>query len=427
MKDYEYDNYLDGRINKYKSPFFHIYLEGESPITNNGFKHVSNRDYASFIHEYIHYIQQITTPYGIKYNSYFVYSLILFRSYIETNKTISTPVVLKEAVQEAQKLESELCEKNGSKDFTKGCIEEIEINPSDIISAKINKTAVNIGVYDFTNNKAFEIGFQFGYTCVMESMAHLIQSLVNPDLYHAEVPYKSAQIICAKILPELKDDTKLLISICYTALFFDNPGYAFIEILQNVNTLEDGMQLFQRYMQSYSIIFQGETMPNYRMMHILMDKFVQHLQALLGSDLIYFKNVIDNCKNESSSGQSLLLNSLYGEDLNKHETLKSLLDFYGFPAVDSNNTSLAVPYDPNTNRPYLETGCLVSLELIYERFTKSKNNKTCIRYSICNRISRRDNKDLINEFCAEEQWKKELPCLFTGAVHYFKLKEKKIF
>lgn len=55
----------------------HIYLKGESPITMEGNKEVSKRDYASIIHEYVHCIQQITTPYGIIYNKYFTTNLIL--------------------------------------------------------------------------------------------------------------------------------------------------------------------------------------------------------------------------------------------------------------------------------------------------------------------------------------------------------------
>ena len=67
MELFEYDNHFDARINSYKCNFFHMNLEGKSPINNNGtFNKVSLRDYASFIHEYIHYIQQITTPYGLK-------------------------------------------------------------------------------------------------------------------------------------------------------------------------------------------------------------------------------------------------------------------------------------------------------------------------------------------------------------------------
>lgn len=424
MTQFGYDSLLNGRTNKYESNFFHIYLEGESPLKNFGYKDVSIRDYASFIHEYIHYIQQITTPYGLKYNKYFTNSLLFFREHIESNETLTTPILLEEVNQAAEDFKSELLNKNGSRDFSKGNIDDIEIKEEDITIAKENATAVNVGVYDFVNNRHFEEGFQFGYTCIMESMAHLVQSLINPELFHREIPYQSAQIICDKIRPDLKSDTKLLISICYTSLFSNNPGHAFFEILKSANINESGIDLFRRYMRDYSVTFQEVSMPIYRMMHCLMDEFIKNLQVLLGNDLIYLKEVMSNCKVGSSSGTSILLEIIYNENLLKTESLEKLLDFYGFPAIDSNNSDIVVPCNQETGKPYAETAYLLSLELIVARLKEVDGKKECIRYSICDRITRENNKELIDENCAEFQWNKKLPCLFSAGLSYWRLSGK---
>nr|WP_320020820.1 hypothetical protein [uncultured Draconibacterium sp.] len=424
MEHFEYDNGFDSRTNKYNSSFFHIFLEGVSPISNSGFNKVDKIDYASFIHEYIHYIQQITTPYGIKYNRYFNNNLILFREYISSTDVISLPVNLVEDIEPARQLELELREKNGSKDFRSGYISDIEINPIDIQRSKDDDTAVNIGVYDFENDKAFENGFQFGYTCVIESMAHLIQSLVNPELFHDKVPYESAQIICDKIRPDLRNDTKLLISICYIALYFNNPGCAFFDILQSVNKNENGTQLFKRYMRDYPRTFLGEEIPNYRMMHKLMDDFLYGLDVLIGNDLIYIKGIIENCKHESSSGESVLLNIIYSGDLGRNQDLMELLNFYGIPAIDSSDNDIVIPFNPDTNRPYIETASLLSLEIISTRLKQIDNKTVCSRYPKCDKISRNYDKDIIDENCAEFQWKKSKSCLFTMGLSYWRMLEK---
>jgi hypothetical protein len=425
MENFEYNNGLDNRTNKYSSSFFHIYLEGESPISNSGFNKVDKRDYASFIHEYIHYVQQITTPYGIKYNKYFNNNLILFREFISSTDIISLPVCLVEDIEPAKQLELELKEKNGSKDFRKGYISDIEINPLDIQYSKENDSSVNIGVYDFENDKVFEDGFQFGYTCVIESMAHLIQSLVNSELFHDKVPYESAQIVCDKIRPDIRNDTKLLISICYIALYFNNPGCAFFDILQSVNKNENGVQLYKRYMRDYPRTFLGEQMPNYKMMHKLMDDFLCGLDVLIGNDLIYIKEIIKNCKLESSNGDSVLLNILYLGDLNRNQDLMKLLDFYGIPAIDSSSNDIVIPFNPATNRPYIETASLLSLEIILTRLKQIENKTVCSRYSKCDKVSRDNNKDIIDGNCAEFQWNKSKPCLFTKGLSYWRMQEKK--
>lgn len=418
MEFFEYDDNLDGRINLYKSNFFHIYLEGESLINNdNRFNRISTRDYGSFVHEYIHYIQQITTPYGIKYNSYFNNNLILYRELVNSKEVINLPLELEEVIEPAKLMELELKEKNGSKYFSKGNIDDIEISDLDIQSAKEKNAAVNIGIYDFENNKAFVDGFQFGYWCVIESMAHLVQSLVNPELFHSKVPYESAQLICNKIRPDLQHDTKLLISICYVALYFNNPGLAFFDILKSADADENGLKLYQRYMTDYSRNFMGREMPNYRMMHIMLDDFAFKLGALVGNELDYYKGVFERCKYESSRGNSLFLSVLYEGNFSNIQDFSTVLNFYGYPAIDSKSNDIVVPFNEETNEPYLETASLISLELLIHRFEQKNNEKLCVRFPICDKHFR--EADTIEEACKESQWEKTKPCLFRNGLLYW--------
>ena len=423
MELFEYDHHLGERINSYKCNFFHIYLEGESPINNNGsFNKVPLRDYASFIHEYVHYIQQITTPYGLKYSIFFNNKYLLYRGYIDSLNFIELPLKLNEVIEPANKMEEELGHKNGSKFYNKGSIGDIEINPQDIELAKREDKAVNISVYDFENERIISDDFQFGYWCVVESMAHMVQSLVNPNLFHAKIPYKSAQLICDKIRPDLKGDVKLLISVCYVSLYFNNPGYAFFEVLNSIpRGGENGVELFRRYMRDYSRTFKGQEMPNYRMMHIMMDDFAHKLGALVGNQLMYYKDVFGSCKRESSKGDSFFLNMLYLGDISKIDDLCKVLYYYGYPAIDSCSDDIVVPHNFTTKKLYLETASLISLELLINRFEEKEGNKTCLRFPICNR--NREN-DKIDEFCEVQQWLKEKACLFTGGLSYWKWKNK---
>lgn len=90
MELFEYDNHFEERINSYKCNFFHMNLEGKTSINNGGtFNKISLRDYASFIHEYVHYIQQITTPYGLKHSSYFNNKYLLYREFINSQEEVN--------------------------------------------------------------------------------------------------------------------------------------------------------------------------------------------------------------------------------------------------------------------------------------------------------------------------------------------------
>lgn len=423
MELFENGNHLDERMNSYKCNFFHMFLEGESPIINGGYNKIPLRDYASFIHEYVHYIQQITTPYGLKYSTYFIKNLLIYRESINSSqKEINLPFRLK-VNEPTKQIEVELANKNGSESFAKGNINDIEINNNDVKLAKQQQSAVNIGVYDFENDRAFNEGFQFGYWCVIESMAHMVQSLINPELNHRIVPYRTAQLVCSKIRPDLRDDTKLLISICYVSLYFDNPGHAFFEILDSIpQGGEKGVELYKRYMIKYKRRFRNKKMDNHEMMNIIMNEFVIILGALVGNNLIYYKNVLNNCKLESSKGDSLFLRMIYYEDISNIDRLSEIISFYGYPAIDSSKSSdIVVPFDQETERPYLEHSSLISLELLINRFKEKSGNKVCLRFQICNR--NRDN-DIIEEFCAEQQWLKEKTCLFKAGLQYWGWEDK---
>lgn len=423
MSNTDYDSLIQGRTNKYEIRFFHMYLIGDSPVRNGELKLVSKRDYASFIHEYIHYLQQITTPYGLKTNWYFLNSLLLYRGYVDSNTTLSLPVP-DEANEAEAEFRKELHAKAGNNSYQDAIVDAVNVDLSDIETARINDTAVNIGVYDFTLQRALNNGFNFGYACVMESMAHLVQSLFNSELYHSEVPYQAAQLICNEIRPDISENKKLLISICYISLFFDNPGVAFFDILLSVDQNEHGISLFRKYMTQYSRTFKGVQMTHAKMMEILMDNFIERLEVLLGYRPVHLEKVIDNCKYEAMVGDSTLLRFIYERDLSKLADLDELLNFYSYPAIDSGDNDLVVPLGRN-GKPLTETGVLLSLELIHARLKEENGEKECIRFPICNRLSRSKNIDLIDENCAETQWNKRIPCLFTGGVNYWKLADKK--
>jgi hypothetical protein len=276
-----------------------------------------------------------------------------------SNTTLSLPVP-DEANKAEAEFRKELHAKAGSKSYQDASVDAVNVNLSDIETARINDTAVNIGVYDFTLQWALNNGFKFGYTCVMEGMAHLVQSLFNSELSHSEVPYQEAQLICNEIRPDIKENKKLLISICYIALFFDNPGVAFFDILRSVDQDEHGISLFRRYMTQYRRTFNGVQMTHAKMMQILMGDFIERLEDLLGYRPVHLKEVIDNCKYEAMAGDSTFLRFIYERDLSKLEDLDELLGFYSYPAIDSADNDLVVPLGRN-GKPLTETGILLSL------------------------------------------------------------------
>ena len=104
---------------------------------------------------------------------------------------------------------------------------DVEIDRREIRIAEKEKKAVQIGVYDYTEDEVYEDGFNFGYYCIIESMVHLIQRKIWSEVEHNQIRYESAEFICKYWYPEIEDDELQIITICMCALMYDNPGVDF--------------------------------------------------------------------------------------------------------------------------------------------------------------------------------------------------------
>lgn len=419
MELFEYEDIFDEVVNSYECNFFHMKVDSID-LKNMDFAKMSPRDLGIFIHEYVHYLQQITAPFGLAYSIFFIKEFLFCRDFINRSNPVVLPIKIDEQFDHVKLTENNLRKINGSTHYNKSAVDEIFIKTEDIIKAKEERTAVNIGVRDIELHRTMDKGFDFGYNCIIESMAHMIQSFINPDLRHNKVPYVSAQIVCQVYCPEIAHDTKLLISICYSAIFFDNPGVAFFTMVDFARKNPDmnGQQIFKIFMTDFSRKYKGVEMPAYRMMHSIIDDFIMYLQAVIGTELVYYKKVLNNCKLEASSGESKLLDIIYNGDISKQEDIEKLISFYGIPCIDS---SAIEPFIPG-EKVYLETATLISFELLIKRFKEKDNSKKCVRFERCNKFPRVEQKT--SEECLFNQWQKTEKCLFTNGLRYWEWDKK---
>lgn len=194
MSFFDYD-ILNGKCSKYETNHLHMYVDDNIDLEN--LDNMTLSTYATFVHEYIHYIQHITSLYGIRMSDMYNRMFAKYRDYIRNNDEINVPLKLWETDGHIHQFIFHFNNLEGTKttDFN---ISDIEIDEHEISIAKKEKTAVWIGCYDFENDKAKEHGFQFGHRCVIEGMAHAIQSMINNDVSHAIIPYHAVELIIGR-------------------------------------------------------------------------------------------------------------------------------------------------------------------------------------------------------------------------------------
>lgn len=410
-------DFFEGKPSKYETNYLHMVIEGEIvwPLISNTDMH-----YGKFIHEYVHYLQHITTLFGIKlcenFNNIFILNTDNCRKSDEIEIPLShSDVHIKDFLSQFEKIKGD--------DNCLYVISEIEIKPQDITDAKNSHSAVNIGVYDFENGKALECGFKFGYTCVIETMAHLIQEMIFSELNHREVPYLSGIMIYKHYLQKekiLNQDKLIIITLCYCALFHDNPGVAYIHYLDFIQE-HPHLTCFEIYKEliNSKIKYKGENLSIKNIFISFLEEYETKLEAALGCSLDYYHKVIENCKiffaNDENPFLEMVLN---GEIADKSKIESVLLDNYGIPYIEAHNFH----YTPNP--PTIDISASRGLELLMKRFYLKKPNTKCPWFHICEK-NRYKETSLMTEECLENQWDKKEKCLMTESIRYFGMNDKK--
>lgn len=415
---------LEGRTSKYETNHIHMIVDGNIsfPISD-----MNKYQYGTFFHEYIHYMQHMTTLFGVKICAMYNRMFVLYRDYITKHETIQLPLELWKSNKGLMNFVDFFNAVKGSRNCSYN-IDEVEISEEEILYARNSKKAVKIGVYDFENELAIEDGFHFGYMCIIESMAHLVQSLINSELNHSTIPYCAVELICKSIYSEILNDKKKMISICLCSLMFNNPGVAFFEIIEfsKKNATLNGYELYKKMLNNSLVTYRGKKIPVYKTLCIFLDDFKNSVCTAIGCNLDYYEEVIENCKKEITNKDCVLLDVLYNADISDNSIFSNVFEkVYGYPFIEAENLTI-IPMDNSEDspKPYRETVSMIGLELIFKRMISYSNNTECRWFKKCNK-ARYTPDDIITEECLCKQWQKEDECMMTVALEYFRIKNKK--
>lgn len=405
---------------RYETDHLHMILNEHIDFSEEGLG--DDKSYSVFVHEYVHYYQHFATLYGSQYCKMANMLFIKTRAYLENVEKVVLPFGIWEHHKGIARYREQTKAVCGSKSCSH-IVGDIEIDRREIQIAKEEKKAVKIGVYDYTEDEAYEDGFRFGYYCIIESMAHMIQKIIYPEVEHNQVPYEAVEIICGYFYPDIKEDLYQMVTICMCALMFDNPGVGFFTVIdyakQHLNL--KGIDLFKEFIQTSSVKYKEK---NCSMGYIGKDMLTEYknaLQTVCGCSLKYYNKVVDSFIQDFQTGVCGLLIWLYSGGINDRKQFMALVNAYGLPYIESPEMTI-LPQNSKTQHPYLETAALLGFELIFRRLQKIDGDE-CPMYKVC-KVGRFSEKTHVDELCSKDQWKKDCECLMVRALKYYKLKDK---
>ena len=196
-------------------------------------------DWQTFVHEYVHFLQDVSTSHGYLY--YFhksqMFNLCFYELQQNSHGTIELPILSEHTdVKNAMEKESLL-------DFYEGdsCYYKFHhINRIALESDKI-ATEIVMGESDYDSELYAvniyyddkESPYLFGNECVIESMAYLIERhLLGSEERKNEFPYNACEVICQQVYPELLLMPKRISMLCEVSLMHDNCGLIFYGLVK---------------------------------------------------------------------------------------------------------------------------------------------------------------------------------------------------
>lgn len=218
----------------YDSSFFRMHVGTDERIER--IETLSDIAYATLAHEYIHFIQDITTIHGLNN----IFTAIQYIKYAcnkiyRTNGDFEVPIL-----PDKVKIEDFVYFNTLISNISTGDTEtydEVEINDFNLINLPLDKRCaikeMPVIELDVNIDNSYDDKYIFGAGCIYESMAYIMErnmsqfgTTESPDL-----PYSAAEKLAKEIYEEFAEDELNVLAVCDLSLNCSNPGKIFVEII----------------------------------------------------------------------------------------------------------------------------------------------------------------------------------------------------
>ena len=411
-------NILRKDYGEYVKGFFQINLNIK---LEDGFQidKLDTEDFATFVHEYVHFLQNISTTHGV---TYFNDISKLIQLYVyeadKCEETIVYPVSLEECDVENAYEENELQSFYIGTEIQKKVhhVNDIRIEKEDLLK-KIAPKEVRQSVNIYYDDK--EIPYVFGTHCIEESMAYLIESEKFSGICRKnELPYNSCELVCEKFCPELLEQKGIIVALAEMSLMHFNSGVLFVKLLEKISKEKikfkdtDDVARILRGNIGYSF-------ENYKSAYEDSEDAINFLYPLKNPAFenvnIWLKKILKKGFDLRNIKCNFISKMMDLSPEESKEYFKCLTITFGFPIICDSNDNI---YSLGNN---IATG-LVAIA-IFQAFTSGTSQ--CYLYKYC----KAEKLSAMNENCKYSPWsqsKEERLCPFAAFWYYYSLDGKVI-
>lgn len=381
----------------YRTGCFHIYLSGSF---SEKFEDMSLEDLGTFTHEYIHYLQNISTPYGIfEANTRHQAAIECFQQatgvdaiFLPYEPTYSN---------ELQERLRWLSVMNGDNIPEVGCDDVIDDSYRMSFGFEDYRGEHRSGrrVRVIYRTQTGEIKTRYiGALDIKEGMAVAYQGLLGDTRPHPDVPYNLLSILCKQHFPSVYADKKKFICICYTSLFELSPASFFISLCldERVDSSKSGFQIFDEFVWKAPVkTFSKEVNVPY-FFNRMVDTFKQSIKGFLRIDTPFIDTILDSVK--LIDGNVPVLNVINTNEPINVENIKALVQNSGLPFIHAQGRGWFFPSLEGQGSP--DVVHMVGITWMYEFLTQRDKCKIgiCPLASMC---------ESLGDFCYDAPWNEQ--------------------
>lgn len=209
-----------GDYGEYIQGFFIMKLNKNYSDRHLDLNVLPKEDQGTFVHEYIHFLQDISTTSGLSriiYEHKLLQGCLALGKVGELKKVELNSIEGKEETTEIYNYyDGDSIHKKINSKYINIVEEEYEYLEilSDSISDDVKKVLSEKVIYLRYENYD-GVKFVFGRHVIMESMAYLIEAhLTDASKKERDYPYNACEIMCQKVYPELREHVNIIVAMC---------------------------------------------------------------------------------------------------------------------------------------------------------------------------------------------------------------------
>lgn len=371
-----------------------------------------------FVHEYIHFLQNLSTPWGL-YDSMVRYNTMA-ETYNSITKSTDDYITLPVKIKYSEKLNNKIeivrtgmgycpLADNSRINF------EIDKNQKIYIHREVKKIknlSCPIIKLDISYTDKSKQQIILGANIIKESMAALYQQLIDDTATHKEfdLPYNLVQIIAEQNYPAIANDKVKLITICYISLFNLFPGETLMDQLDFANENPDlsAIILFEDFVNKSKIRIEGKTVSVCKFFDKLISRFKSVFSSSVRVKMDYINTVLDKIRLSNKSVPILTIITDY-QPLSV-EKIKDLVSFLGMPYTYTDAGDFNPPINAqNPDKLADDMLALIGHNALFTYLTK--RSTICPLYGFC----QKHNSE--KEECFNKPWEgKECAMTIMGNI-----------